>query len=108
MDPALHSATGDAFISAAGNVETIVLSPTPDLHPLPAQSAGLDRLFDQVAILSQHSPKKEMAVLGPFFVGDYTPGATVLLRRDPNSGKPTIGAANFPIWIRYGSISTES
>ncbi|MGB2602895.1 MAG: ABC transporter substrate-binding protein, partial [Candidatus Sulfotelmatobacter sp.] len=87
MDPALHSATGDAFRSGAGNVETIVLSPTQISIRFPAQVAGLDRLFDQVAILSQHSPKKEMAVLGPFLVADYTPGATVLLQRNPNYWK---------------------
>ena len=68
MDPALHSATGDAFRSGTGNVETKVISPTQIAITFPAQVAGLDRLFDQVAILSEHSPKKEMAVLGPFMV----------------------------------------
>jgi len=87
MDPALHSPTGDAFRSGPGNVETKVLSPTQISIRFPAQVAGLDRLFDQVAILSQHSPKKEMAVLGPFLVADYTPGATVLLQRNPNYWK---------------------
>ena len=87
MDPALHSPTGDAFRSGAGNVETKVLSPTQISLRFPAQVAGLDRLFDQVAILSEHSPKKEMAVLGPFVVADYKPGATVLLKRNPNYWK---------------------
>jgi peptide/nickel transport system substrate-binding protein len=49
--------------------------------------AGLDRQFDQVAILSAHSAKKEMAVLGPFMVADYQPGATLLLKRNPNYWK---------------------
>jgi len=87
MDPALHSATGDAFRSGAGNVETKVLSPTRISITFPAPVAGLDRLFDQVAILSEHSPKKEMAVLGPFMLADYKPGATVLLKRNPNYWK---------------------
>jgi len=87
MDPALHSATGDAFRSGAGNVETKVLSPTQISITFPAPVAGLDRLFDQVAILSEHSPKKEMAVLGPFMLADYKPGATVLLKRNPNYWK---------------------
>ncbi len=52
MDPALHSPTGDAFRSGAGNVETKVISPTQISIRFPAQVAGLDRLFDQVAILS--------------------------------------------------------
>jgi len=87
MDPALHSPTGDAFRSGTGNVETKVISPTQISIRFPAQVAGLDRLFDQVAILSEHSPKKEMAVLGPFMVADYKPGSTVLLKRNPNYWK---------------------
>jgi peptide/nickel transport system substrate-binding protein len=87
MDPALHSPTGDAFRSGTGNVETKVISPSQISIRFPAQVAGLDRLFDQVAILSQHSPKKEMAVLGPFMVADYKPGSEVLLKRNPNYWK---------------------
>jgi len=87
MDPALHSATGDAFRSGAGNVETKVISPTQISITFPASVAGLDRLFDQVAILSERSSKKEMAVLGPFMLADYKPGATVLLKRNPNYWK---------------------
>ena len=87
MDPALHSATGDAFRSGTGNVETKVISPTQISITFPAPVAGLDRLFDQVAILSERSPKKEMAVLGPFMLADYKPGATVLLKRNPNYWK---------------------
>jgi peptide/nickel transport system substrate-binding protein len=87
MDPALHSPTGDAFRSGPGNVETKVISPTQISITFPASVAGLDRQFDQVAILSAHSPKKEMAVLGPFMVADYKPGATVQLTRNPNYWK---------------------
>jgi peptide/nickel transport system substrate-binding protein len=87
MDPALHSPTGDAFRSGTGNVETKVISPTQISIRFPAQVAGLDRLFDQVAILSEHSPKKEMAVLGPFMMADYKPGSTVFLKRNPNYWK---------------------
>jgi peptide/nickel transport system substrate-binding protein len=87
MDPALHSATGDAFRSSTGNVETKVISSTQISITFPAPVAGLDRLFDQVAILSEHSPKKEMAVLGPFVVAEYKPGSTVLLKRNTNYWK---------------------
>jgi peptide/nickel transport system substrate-binding protein len=87
MDPALHSPTGDAFRSGTGNVETKVISPTQIAITFPAAVAGLDRLFDEVAILSEHSTKKEMAVLGPFMVADYKPGASVLLKRNPNYWK---------------------
>src|SRR5579863_7697157 len=87
MDPALHSATGDAFRSGPGNVETKIISPTQISITFPAPVAGLDRAFDQVAILSTHSAKKEMAVLGPFMVADYKPGSTLLLKRNPNYWK---------------------
>src|SRR5690349_21663800 len=58
MDPALHSPTGDAFRSGPGNVETKIISPTQISITFPAPVAGLDRQFDQVAIVSAHSGKK--------------------------------------------------
>src|SRR5579863_1605227 len=87
MDPALHSPTGDAFRSGSGAVQTKVISPTQITITFPAPVTGLDRLLDQVAILSAHSPKKEMAVLGAFMVADYKPGSAVLLKRNPNYWK---------------------
>jgi peptide/nickel transport system substrate-binding protein len=87
MDPQLHSPTGDSFRSGEGQV--VVQTPSADVIVItfPAPVAGLERLFDQVAILSAHSPKKEMAVLGPFYVADYAPGSYVLLRRNTNYWK---------------------
>ena len=96
MDPALHSPTGDAFRSGPGNVETKIISATQISIAFPAPVAGLDRQFDQVAILSAHSGKKEMAVLGPFMVEDYKPGATVLLKRNPNYWKTDAQGRKLP------------
>ena len=96
MDPALHSPTGDAFRSGPGNVETKVLSATQISITFPAAVAGLDRAFDQVAILSAHSAKKEMAVLGPFVVADYKAGATVLLKRNSNYWKTDAQGRKLP------------
>ncbi len=87
MDPALHSPTGDAFRSGAGAVDAKVFSPDRIAVTFPAPVAGLAQLFDQVAILSAHSPNKEKAVLGPFMVADYKPGAMLLLKRNPNYWK---------------------
>jgi peptide/nickel transport system substrate-binding protein len=87
MDPQLHSPTGDSFRSGEGQVDVQIPSPNTVVVTFPAPVAGLERLFDQVAILSAHSPKKEMAVLGPFYVADYSPGSHVLLRRNPNYWK---------------------
>src|SRR5271167_3816707 len=80
MDPALHSATGDAFRSGSGTVSTKILAPDQIAIIFPAPIAGLERLFDQVAIVSAHSPKREAAVLGPFMVADYKAGSSLLLR----------------------------
>ena len=87
MDPATHSPTGDAFRSGQGNVEVKTPSEDTAIVMFPAPVAGLERLFDQVAIVSAHSPKKEMAVLGPFYVSEYKPGSYVLLRKNPNYWK---------------------
>jgi peptide/nickel transport system substrate-binding protein len=87
MDPQLHSPTGDSFRSGDGQVSVQAPAAGTITVTFPAPVAGLERLFDQVAILSAHSPKKEMAVLGPFYVADYSPGSYVLLRRNPNYWK---------------------
>ncbi|HXM60125.1 MAG TPA: ABC transporter substrate-binding protein [Terriglobales bacterium] len=84
MDPALHSPTGDAFRSSEGKVETQILPKSRVRITFPAPIAGLDRLFDQVAIMSAKSPQKEMAVLGPYFVGENKAGSYLILKRNPN------------------------
>src|SRR3984893_12488700 len=96
MDPALHSPTGDDFRAGPGNVDTKIVSPTQISITFPAPVAELDRLFDQVAILSAHSGKRELAVLGPFMVADYKPGATVLLKRNPNYWKTDAQGRKLP------------
>jgi peptide/nickel transport system substrate-binding protein len=87
MDPQLHSPTGDAFRSGDGTIDLQTPSPEQIKMTFPAPVAGLERLFDQVAILSVHSPKKEMAVLGPFYVAEYKSGSYVQLKRNPNYWK---------------------
>jgi peptide/nickel transport system substrate-binding protein len=84
MDPALHSPTGDAFRSSEGKVEAEVLPKNRVRITFPAPIAGLDRLFDQVAIMSGKSPQKELAVLGPYFVGENKAGSYLILKRNPN------------------------
>jgi peptide/nickel transport system substrate-binding protein len=87
MDPALHSPTGDAFRSTPGKVVSVVPAPDKISITFPAPVAGLDKLFDQVAIVSAHSPQKEMAVLGPYYVSDHKSGSYVELRKNPNYWK---------------------
>jgi peptide/nickel transport system substrate-binding protein len=87
MDPALHSSTGDAFRSGSGSVSTKIIAPDQIEIIFPAPLAGMDRLFDQVAIMPAPSPNKQGAVLGPFMVAEYKAGSSVLLRRNPNYWK---------------------
>jgi len=87
MDPNLHSPTGDAFRSGEGKVQTVVSSKNRISITFPAPIAGLDKLFDQVAIMSAKSPQKEMAVLGPFYVAENKAGSYLLLKRNPNYWK---------------------
>jgi len=96
MDPALHSPTGDSLRSAPGNVETTVQAPDRITIVFPAPVAGLDRLFDQVAILSSRSPKKEAAVLGPFVLARYTPGTELVLERNSHYWKTEANGRRLP------------
>jgi peptide/nickel transport system substrate-binding protein len=96
MDPSLHSSTGDAFRSGSGAVSNKVLAPDQVLIIFPAPIAGLDRLVDQVAIMSAHSPKKEAAVLGPFVVAEYKAGSTLLLQRNPHYWKKDSSGRQLP------------
>jgi peptide/nickel transport system substrate-binding protein len=83
MDPALHSSTGDSFRSGSGTVTTRVLAADQVSITFPTAVVGADRLFDQVAIMSAHSSKKEAAVLGPFMVAEYKAGSSIRLERNP-------------------------
>lgn len=82
--PGLLSPVADAFRTAQGAPKVRALSPTQVEVRFPAPIAGLERLFDQVAILSATSPRKELAALGPFAFKEHKPGAYVLLERNPN------------------------
>ena len=87
MDPAVHSPTGDSFRSSQGTVKTVVVAPDRVSVTFPAALAGLEKLFDQVAIVSANSPKKELAALGPFYLAEHKLGISIYLRRNPNYWK---------------------
>src|SRR3954470_18407952 len=82
MDPALHSPTGDSFRSGNGKVTASIVARNRITISFPAPVVGLDKLFDQVAILSAISKQKEMAVLGPYYVAENKSGSYLVLRRN--------------------------
>jgi peptide/nickel transport system substrate-binding protein len=77
-------------------VEAQVIATDRVTITFPAPVAGLERLFDQVPILSARSPKKEAAVLGPFTVSGYTPGSEVLLERNSHYWKTDATGRRLP------------
>jgi peptide/nickel transport system substrate-binding protein len=87
MDPALHSPTGDAFRSTPGEVKTTCGGPYNATVRFPGAVAALASQFDDVAILPVNPARKDSAVLGPFQVGEYKPGAYLLLQRNPHYWK---------------------
>lgn len=87
MDPNLHAPQADQFRAGDGKVETKVLAENKIAITFGGPIAGLDKLMDQIVIMSAKSPKKEMAVLGPYYVAENKAGAYVLLHRSPNYWK---------------------
>jgi peptide/nickel transport system substrate-binding protein len=96
MDPSLHSPTGDAFRSGEGKVTTEFTGKDQVTVTFPAPIAGLDKLFDQVAIMSAHSPQKERAVLGPYYLAEDKAGYYLLLKRNPNYWKHETNGRQLP------------
>ena len=96
MDPGLHTPTGDSFRAAEGKVITQVTGKNQIAVTFPAPVVGLDKLFDQVAIMSATSPEKEMAVLGPYYVAENKAGSYLLLKRNPNYWKHDAAGGQLP------------
>ena len=91
MDPALASATGDAFRSGSGAIQTQVHSAHRISILFPAPVAGLARLFDQVAIVKEAPTGHDSPVLGPYIVKAHRPGVDVVLARNPRFWKTSNG-----------------
>jgi peptide/nickel transport system substrate-binding protein len=87
MDPKLAAPVGDAFRAGPGSPEIAVAGKDRVSIAFPSAVSGMERLFDQVAILSSKSPLKEAAVMGPFYVADYKAGSEVLLKKNPHYWK---------------------
>jgi peptide/nickel transport system substrate-binding protein len=83
FDPGAHSPTAEAFGAAAAGATISTNGPHGVTLSFATPVAALDRLFDQVGIVSRNSAKKELATLGPFFVAEYKPGSEVRLARNP-------------------------
>jgi peptide/nickel transport system substrate-binding protein len=87
MSPELHSATADTFRTAGGNITTHANGPREVSVIFSTPVAGLELLFDQLAISPARPVAPESAVLGPFVLGEYKSGQYVRLRRNPHYWK---------------------
>ena len=96
MDPNVHAPMADQFRVGDGAVETKISAANKIAVSFGAPIAGLDKLFDELVIMSSKSPKKEMAVLGPYYVADYKAGSYVLLHRNPNYWKHDSSGRQLP------------
>lgn len=95
-DASVHSPVADAFRAAEGKIVAQIAGPGKIAITFPEPIVGLDRLFDQLPMLSANSPKKEMAVLGPYYVAENKSGAYVLLARNPNYWKRDSAGRQLP------------
>jgi peptide/nickel transport system substrate-binding protein len=96
MDPALHSPSGDAFRVGEGKMTTQITAKNKITLSFPAPIVGLDKLFDQVALLSAHSARREAAVLGPYYLAENRSGSYLLLKRNPNYWKHDASGRQLP------------
>jgi peptide/nickel transport system substrate-binding protein len=92
MDPELHSAIADTFRTSGGEIKARVSGPNEVSVVFSRPVAGLEMLFDQLAISSD----RVSAVLGPFVVGEHKSGQYVLLRRNPHYWKVDSGGKPLP------------
>jgi peptide/nickel transport system substrate-binding protein len=94
--PDLQSAIADTIRTAAGNIAAAANGPDGVSVSFSTPVAGLERLFDSLAICSrQHAPDARVG-LGPFMLDSYRGGQYVLLRRNPNYWKTGADGARLP------------
>ncbi|MFL6437758.1 MAG: ABC transporter substrate-binding protein [Terriglobales bacterium] len=97
LDPEVHSPKGDPF--RAGG-KTVVQAQSSDnvIMEFERPIAGLERLFDEIAISPARMADKadSSVVLGPFLVSEQKPGEYVLLKRNPQYWKKDSAGHQLP------------
>ena len=96
MAPDLASGVADLFRSAGGEIKTQANGPNQVSVFFSTPVAGLELLFDQLAISSARPVPPETAVLGPFMVEEHKSGQYVLLKRNPNYWKASAAGDKLP------------
>lgn len=96
LDPKEGSPAGDTFRAESGAPAIEVHSPRDLLIRYRTVKPGLDRLFDQLAIAPKDRSARVPASAGAFFVAEYNPGSTIILRRNPWYWKRDNSGARLP------------
>ena len=96
MDPNLHSGIADSFRSAGGDIRAEPSGPDQVSMFFSAPVAGVELLFDQLAISSSRTGTPQNAVLGPFMLAEHKGGQYVLLRRNPYYWKTDSSGKKLP------------
>jgi len=96
LNPALRSPVADTFTIGGVAPKVAVEAPHTVTFAFGAPVAGMERLFDELAIVSAQSPVKDKASLGPFVLDSYKPGVEVLLKRNPRYWKKDGAGARLP------------
>lgn len=99
LDPALESGIADQFRAAPGMPSIHTSGDTVEIR-FSTLLTGLEKMFDEVAILSSRSRSAEGPVLGPFVIQENRPGDYLLLRRNPNYWRYRAGQPQGPDTVR--------
>jgi peptide/nickel transport system substrate-binding protein len=83
LSPELHSPIADTFRTAKGVAKVNALGKYTVAVEFPAPAAQIERMFDQVSIVSASARSRPAPGLGPFLIAEHRPGVSFLLRRNP-------------------------
>ena len=96
LDPALHSPLADAFRSDKGMVKVSAEGRYTVVAEFPAPSGVIERMFDQVAIVSAKAAQRPFPGLGPFLIAERKPGSGIVLKRNPTYWKRDANQGRLP------------
>lgn len=96
LNPALHSPIADIFKTDRGVVKVSAQGKYTVMAEFPAATGGIDRMFDQVAIVSARASHRPAPGLGPFLIAERQPGAGILLKRNPAYWKRDANKSQLP------------
>ncbi len=83
LDPALHSPVADTFKTDHGSVKLRAEGTNTVVAQFPTPTASMEKLFDQVAIVSGKALHRPYPGLGAFLIAERRPGVSIQLKRNP-------------------------